>query len=213
MRLLVRSVSVAALLAVPFPLLGQRIGFSAGGSVIAAKLESRSATVTERLSGALLGGEGRITSNRLTLDVRYLQGSANPVATGRAKDVVEGEALLGVRLARWITLKTGPHLRTLVSPQQSERWTFWDVRVRGMATIASGILQSYVELGGAVAGSVNTGEKFGRGSGVEAVLIITPPKGRVWGRLGYRMDRGSVDDGTRLETVQGLVLSLGVGQR
>lgn len=207
------ALALPAWLVIPGSATGQGIRPSGGASVIVARVESRTNSQNEQLSGTLLGGEGRVARDRLLLDVRYFQGRVEPRVTGRSRDVVEGEAMVGVRLVRWAVLRTGPRVRTLITPQQSERWLAWDVRARGEAALASSTLRSYVEFWGVLAGSVNTGETFNHGTGVEAGLMLSPASSPLWGRIGYRLDRGSVDGGARRQTVQGLILTAGVGRR
>jgi hypothetical protein len=56
-------------------------------------------------------------------------------------------------------------------------------------------------------------EPFGRATGGIVGMQVRIPRSPVYGRLTYGIERATMGDGARLETVEGLSVVLGVGRR
>ena len=183
--------------------------FMVGGLAAQQTVQSHIDSSNDRLGGLLLGIEGAVVSDRITLRVRYGQGriSPKPGTSVAARDEVEGEALLGYRAVPWLTLWAGPSARAYTTPDGDQRWLIWTGRVSAHGTLVPGRLQSFIEVWGAVSGNVGNPplKAGGRGSngGLEVRLGDASP---MWGRLSYRIESDHAN-GLR-ETVESLTLSL-----
>ena len=168
---------------------------------------------TEGFSGAAVGFQGVLSLWRLELGVRYLYGGLDSDQGDVKLDFVEAEFLIGYRPIPWFTVKAGPHARAFESQAGTERWLFWELRARAQAALIAPQLGSYVELWGSVVGDVNFGPGFGGGRGLEAGLSYEPMSIPLWGRISYRIDRGTVSGGSRSDSVQEVLIGLGFGWR
>ncbi|HWC72886.1 MAG TPA: hypothetical protein VG454_03040 [Gemmatimonadales bacterium] len=162
-----------------------------------------------RLNGSVFGGEGTFVAEHFAIRLRYAQGNVSAKSdTGiDHRQVVEGEALVGYRATQWLTLWAGPTARAYTVGDADQRWLLWSARVTGRGTLLPDKMQTYVELWGALSGTVgNPAMKAGgRGAdmGLELRLSSETP---LWGRLGYRI-QSSHADGLR-ETVEAITLSV-----
>lgn len=162
-----------------------------------------------RLTGTVFGGEGTFVSDRFSIRLRYAQGVvAEKSDTGvDRRQVVEGEALIGLRVTQWLTLWAGPNARAYTIGDADQRWLIWSGRATGRAALLPDRMQTYVELWGALTGSVGNPQQKAGGRGADAGLELrlssqTP----LWGRLGYRIE-SSHSDGLR-ETVESITVSV-----
>jgi hypothetical protein len=159
-------------------------------------------------------GEGALAMGRLQLTVSYLQGTLNPDgAVGASRTLVEGTVLLGVRALDWLTLETGPHARAYTLSAATERWLFWELRARAATAFVGSAVQGYTELWRVVAADVNVPEAFGHAQGGEAGMVLRLARAPLEGRIGYRIDHAVLGGGTRLETVDGVVIGVGLSWR
>ena len=128
------------------------VGLMASQQIVQSRVEPTS----NRLSGPVLGVEGALISDRLTVRVRYGEGHVQPREgpDNVARDVVEGEALVGYRALPWLTLWGGPSARAYTIGDNNQRWLIWTARATGRGTLVPGRMQSFVELWGAFTGSV-----------------------------------------------------------
>jgi hypothetical protein len=202
--------SAVALAAPILPLVAQSpwklsIGTTGGRETV----RSRTASVRERLSGPVFTGEAVVTRDRLALRVRYGQGQVT-ADTGMvmARDVAEGEALLGYTARPWLTFWLGPHARTYGTALGDQRWLFWSARVNARGSLFPGRVESFVELWQAVAGNVSRPAASASGRGAEAGLHVRLATRPFWGRLAYRIEQSRVDSGRR-ETVEAVTLTVG----
>lgn len=174
-------------------------------------VRSRLDTTRERLSGLVFGGEGIVTRGRVVARLRYGQGRVTP-DTGtliEARDVAEGDALLGYAARPWLTLWVGPHARTYSGTAfGDQRWLFWSGRVSARGALFPGRVESFVELWQGFAGKVSRPAASATGRGAEAGLELRLVERPFWGRLAYRVEQGRVDGGRR-ETVETLTLTVG----
>ncbi len=215
-----RRASLAALtLCVSLPLAsaaGQG-RFYVGALVGAGRLDAElggAGAPRDELTGAIFGFEGRATIWKVELDLRYATGTLEADQSQLALDLVEAELLVGVRPISWVTLRVGPHARSF-TPESggTDRWLFWEVRGRVEPAVLAPQLRTYFEIWAALAGDVNFGSGFGGGRGLEAGLMYRFRGAPFWGRVGYRVDRGSLENGARKDSVQELLLVVGVGAR
>ena len=165
-------------------------------------------------AGSTFLGEGALSIGRLRLTVSYLQGTLDPDGTlGASRPLVEGTVLLGVRALDWLTLETGPHARAYTLTAGTERWLFWELRVRAAKPFIGSTVQGYAELWRAVAADANVPEPFDHAQGGEAGMIVRLARAPLEGRIGYRIDHAVLGGGTRLETVDGVVIGIGLSGR
>jgi len=201
----------ALLLLIPALASAQTFGGGVGSTML--RVRSTVGATEEVLSGTLMGVEGRVERWGLALDVAYAQGSVEPDSgTPAARDVVEGRILFGNRPWRGLSVKAGPHIRSYVTTSGTQRWFFWEARLRGEGTIV-GRVQVYAEIWRVLSGDVNVAESFDGGQGGEAGMVVTLPRSPFWGRLAYGIERSKLGGGARLETVEGLSLAVGYGKR
>lgn len=185
-----------------------------GASVVAARLRSQLPAGTDRLSGAAFAGEGSLSLGRFVLSVGYLQGQVARGGAGTsARDLIEGRALLGVRPVPWLMVGGGPRGRAYVLPSGTQRWLFWELRARAEARFIGSAANGYVELWRAISADVNVPERFDHGQGGEAGLILRLARAPLEARVGYRIDHAVLGGGSRLETVDAVVVGLGLARR
>ena len=164
---------------------------------------------SNRLTGPVLGFEGALISDRLIVRVRYDEGHVQPREGPDkvARDVVEGEAMVGFRALPWLTLWGGPSARAYTIGDNNQRWLIWSARATGRGTLVPNRMQSFLELWGAFTGSVGDPalSAGGRGfnGGLEVRLAQSTP---LWSRLSYKME--STHAAGLRETVESLTLSL-----
>jgi hypothetical protein len=188
---------------------GGGMQFTVGGVGAQQTVQSHVDQVTDRFTGLLLGAEGSLVSDRFVVRLRYGEGRINPKAgsSAAARDVVEGEALFGLRAVPWLTLWVGPSARAYTTGDGDQRWLIWTGRATARGTLLPARMQTFVEVWGAFSGNVGTPplKAGGRGAygGLEARL---GEASAWWGRLGYRIESPHAA-GLR-ETVESLTLSL-----
>jgi len=180
------------------------VSFGVGGAQEIA--HSRIGTTRDRLSGLVLSGEAIATRGHFVARLRYGQGSVTSDTGGR--DVAEGEALLGYKARRWLTVWVGPHARTFVVPGQSDRrWLLWSGRVTARGSLFPGRVESFVELWQGFTGNINRPAGSVSGGGAEAGIELRLAGRPFWGRLGYRIEQGRAS--ARRDTVEAITLTVG----
>jgi len=164
-------------------------------------------TAQTRLSGSLFSGEAVATRRRFVARLRYGQGHITSDTT--ARDVVEGEVLVGYKARPWLHVWLGPRARTFVAPGLSDRrWLLWTGGVSARGEIFPGRVGSFAELWQGLSGSLNRPAWSASGSGVELGLEAKLAN-RPWSlRLAYRIEQGRVD-GDRRDTVEAFTLTAG----
>jgi len=169
----------------------------------------------DQLTGTVVGGQGDVALGRLELALGYVQGKIGPEgASAPGQDLVEGVALLGVRPAAWLRLAVGPHARSYTLTGGTElRWVFWELRARVSGAFVGSAGRGYVELWRALSASVNAPEPFDHAQGGEAGMVVHLARAPLELRLGYRIDHAVLGGGTRLETVDGVVIGVGLSGR
>ena len=130
----------ATTFALPFvaPALAAQIAVqpALGGAGQFARLRIEVPGESDLVSGMTAGVQGGLTLGKLVqLEAQYVQGSLHRdggVAAGD-RDLIEGQALLGLAPTPWLALAVGPRVRSLVTAAGTERWVRWEVRARGQA--------------------------------------------------------------------------------
>lgn len=210
-----RHIGALIVAAALLPALGraQGVQFTAGGfaaqQMVHSHVDDLLAPADDRFSGMVLGAEGGLVTDRFVVRLRYAEGHVNPKAgsTAAARDVVEGEALVGVRAMPWLTLWVGPGARAYTTADGDQRWLLWSGRVTGRGTLLPGRMQTFVEIWGALSGKVGSPSIKAGGRGANGGLELRlSESSQFWGRLGYRIE-SSHADGMR-ETVESLTLSV-----
>jgi len=210
MRLASLGVALAALAAGTTRGEAQGLVPAAGISIVSARVRG-----TDQLAGTALGGQGALALGRLELALSYVQGTLDPEgASGPGHDLVEGAALLGVRPAPWLRLAVGPHARSYTLTGGTPlRWVFWELRARASGAFVGSAGRGYVELWRALSASVNAPESFDHAQGGEAGMVVHLSRAPLELRLGYRIEHAVLGGGTRLETVDGMVIGVGFAGR
>jgi hypothetical protein len=183
-------------------------------------------------SGTILGGEGGLAWEYVSLRAGYSQGTLS--AEGDlTHDYVESYAAIGVRIVAGFELVGGLHGRAFVTTEGTQRWTFWQLRARYEAPIFTPMVRGYAELWRAASGEVQsptsrTNEqdllgiirlRLGRapienalrssGGGV-AGIIVRPGSGPFAVRLGYAIDETRLSAQNYRSTLEGFTLSVGL---
>jgi hypothetical protein len=161
-------------------------------------------------SGLLFEGAADLRVSLLELGLAYRQGTLSASGTNDQRDLVEGQAMLGLRLVRWFKIEAGPRLRAYVTPAGTERWVFWEGRVQAAARVIRPAGWAYLRVGRVLTADL-PGLVLDEGVGAEGALELQLPGTPVWGRLGYWMHRASIIGGQRVETMQGVSAGVMVG--
>ena len=164
---------------------------------------------SSRLTGTVFGGEGTLVGERFSIRLRYAQGvvAAKSDTGAERRQVVEGEALIGLRVTQWLTLWAGPNARAYTFGETDQRWLLWTGRATGRGTLLPDRMQTYVELWGALTGSVGNPAQKAGGRGADAGLELrlsgqTP----IWARLGYRIESSHAN--ALRETVESMTVTV-----
>jgi hypothetical protein len=156
-----------------------------------------------------IGGAIAVRLRKLRLDLRYLEGGLSSDADIPDQDIVEGELMLGFAPFSWFGVKVGPHIRSFVTSQGTQRWVFWEGRAALGTTLGSPNLATYLEAWHVFASDVDAVEPFGSGNGMEAGISYSLNRLPFMARLAYRIDSSSLAEGARESTVEQLVFAIG----
>ena len=186
--------AIVGLAILPVTLLGQddkRLHFTFAGVAGQQIVQSHVDDVSTRLSGAILGAEGVLISDRLMVRVRYGEGQIKPKSgtSAESRDIVMGEALFGVRATQWLSLWVGPSARAHTIGDSDQRWLAWSGRASARGTLLPGRMQTYVELWGVFSGNVGDPPIKAGGRGARGGLEVRfGAQSSFWGRLGYGIE-------------------------
>jgi hypothetical protein len=187
-----------------------RAGVYGGGMSLRIRneLNGRVEELTNQVMVAdLLGAAGPVV-----VEAQYAEGRLSPrTSLTAASNFVEGRVLAGVRPIKFLTIKGGPHARAAVLPSGTRRRLFWELHAAADAPLAGEIAGAHLEFWGALVGASNVHEKLDDARGGEAALMLHLPRSPAWGKLGFRVERARFDGGVRSETVESLVLAVGLG--
>ncbi len=162
-----------------------------------------------QLSGMAFGGMVDFSWRFLRLDVRYLEGGISADSDSGDEDIVEGELMLGVAPLSWLAVKFGPHIRSFVTPQGTERWFFWEGRLATAAKLGSPNLVTYFQAWYVFSSDVDAVQSYDSGKGVEGGIRLSLSRLPFYGDLGYRMDQSKLGDGAATQTVEQLIVAIG----
>ena len=167
----------------------------------------------QTFSGMVLGGGGTLTFKMVGIEVLYSQGKlTSDSGAALSRDLVDGYAMLVVRPTAWLSLKTGPHLRSYVTTASTAQFQAWEARVRLEGMLVEGRVRAQVEGFRSLSATVNFGAEVDYVQGGMAGVVFQLPRSPIWGRLSYLIDQVAGTDGSR-QTLDGLILSLGFGGR
>jgi len=186
-----------------------KMSASAALELSAASAKSLVHDTSQTFSGVLFGGEASLALGKLSLDLLYLEGSASSDGNEADRDVVEGEVMLGFHALRWLSLKIGPHARSYVTAQGTQRWMFWELRLAADAALGTPTLKAYFEGWTSLSTNLDVAESLDRAQGLQGGIRLEPRGLPISFRLGYRMDHSRLADGVRLETIEHLMLAVG----
>lgn len=183
-------------------------------SLVTARVRSQVPAGIDQFTGSAFLGQGTLAMGRVELSVSYLQGTlTHDGGTAAARDLVEGTVRLGVRALDWLTLETGPHARAYTLAASTQRWLFWELRARAATAFVGSAAQGYAELWRAVSADANVPEPFDHAQGGEVGMVLRLARAPLAVRVGYRIDHAVLGGGTRLETVDGVVIGVGLARR
>jgi len=183
-------------------------------SLVTARVRSQVPAGIDQFTGSAFLGQGALALGRVELSVSYLQGTLNPDGgTAAARDLVEGTVRLGFRALDWLTLETGPHARAYTLAASTQRWLFWELRARAAREFVGSTVRGYAELWRAISADANVPEPFDHAQGGEVGMVVRLARAPVTARIGYRIDHAVLGGGTRKETVDGVVIGVGLAWR
>ena len=211
-RLLVAAVCVAALG-------GRALGaqtanwLTVGASATAIRLQNRFVTgVSSDGSGVALGASGGVGLGPVALALGYWQGQvdADPGGT-QQQDVIDGYALLVLRAQPWLGVKVGAEARSFVTPAGTERWVFWQARLRAERTIVDPSVRGHVEVWRALSTEEIATGTVDRAQGGEVGLTLLRVLGPLSVRMAYGIDDVRLLGSARRQTLEALAFSVGYG--
>ena len=150
--------------------------------------------------GPICTGEKTLTRLHYLEAARYFQEAADLVPTGHPdEDHLAQLAWAGKRV----------HGRDEVDPLIC-RGTRGG---RVVSAFVGSAVQGYAELWRAIAADANVPEPFDHAQGGEVGMVLRLARSPLEGRVGYRIDHAVLGGGTRLETVDGVVIGIGLSGR
>lgn len=190
-----------------------RVAVALSGSAAFLQLRHTAAGQTERLRGLAFGAEGRGFAGPVFLELAYQEGTLRPLGDGSAKsDLVEGRILAGVRPVPWLDIAAGPHVRAYVTNADTERWLFWEARIRLERPLIGRVVAARLELWQVFSAAVSVSAPFNRAGGGEAGVTFGLHRS-MWARLTYRFDHSRLGGGSVSETLEGFYFLIGLGRR
>jgi len=214
-RRLALALAAAGWLGAPPPAAAQVWSFAgADGALERVHFHATGPGVAEALSGYLAEGRGGVSLGPVSLLAAYGQGHLTPDSGGAAaRDLVTGSVLLAARPTSWLRLAAGPSLCAYSVATTVERWVHWEVHARLTGPVIVGTLRAHAEGWVALASSVNAGAGAGGAAGGEAGLTVLVPRTPLWARFAYVVDQARLENDARTETLERVVLSVGLGAR
>lgn len=211
MRFPVLLASVAAMSAVAAQGASAQLRYSAVAQAASVRLATERADRDDRLTGTGFGFAGSVGVWRVGLELEYLEGRLNPAAgsAADARDWVEGSLALAVRPAAWLVLSAGPQARSYLG---IERWVTWRGAARIEMPLVGDEVRGFMSGWGALGGDVNVLAGFGGSRGMEAGMLISPRRLPIIARAAYRAERSTLGAGSGRETVETLILGVGIGR-
>lgn len=189
-----------------------RLRGAIGPIVATNSVNSDEAGVTTELSGFSAGIQAHGSAGPVFLEARYNEGSIESDDGLAARDLVEGEVILGLNPVRWIRIGLGPHARSFITEGGTQRWLFWEGRFGVQPQLVVPALRGFAEIWRALSSDVDQAGEFDLEQGMQAGILFQPERTPVWISLSYRVDQARLDGESRLETAQQLALSVGFGR-
>lgn len=186
-----------------------RFGGELRGLVSVSALERTQSGIAAELDGTLIGGGAAVRFAFLELRGRYLQGTVEQEGGTTAQDLVDGDLQLRVRPVRFLSIGFGPHARSYVEAG-TERWLVWQARAGLDVWLVPNVVRGALDLALGLGGNVNSGAEFGAGRGVTGGLELRVPGTPIFVGVGYSLDRLSLRDDTRVDTVEQFLVRAGV---
>ncbi|HKI96495.1 MAG TPA: hypothetical protein VJ992_14495 [Gemmatimonadales bacterium] len=205
MRRLPVALALALLLTVPLEAQTLRAGAVAAAARVTTPFSSGEPTLT----GALAGGVGEVDLGVLALAGTYLQGRVTGT-NNIAWDVVEGDAVLAVRPAPWVSIGFGPHARSYLTGAGTVRWVLWSARAGVALPLATDAMRATFDLWAALAGSVDGTTPYGSARGLTGGLSVRIPRTRLWALGTYRAEHLALSGGAGVETYEEIGVGVGL---
>ncbi len=208
-------------LALALALLGLRIAPAAAQqlSPLALGVEANTLRVTRDVAtqqifaGPVLGATVKGAWRRFELEGHYLEGALTPdgVSGVDGEDFVDARAVARVRIAPWLALGAGPHLRAFITPAGTARWSRMEVHARSEGELIAGVARLRVDLWVAASATSNV-QGGGTGAlGGEIGVVTRIPRAPVALQVSYIADRATFASGGA-EFVEGVRLGLVLDQ-
>ncbi len=186
----------------------------ANAEVARVRFQSATAGAGQELSGFAFGARARVFVGIVSLDASYRQGRLSAdTGSASARDLAEGSVFLSVKPATWVLLQAGPQLRAYVTPGGTERWVMWEGRTFVEGPIVAGVLSAGAGGWVSLASQVNTNPGASGARGGEVRMTLRPPHWPLVFRLSYTADQGQLRNGAGTETLEAVVVSVGIGGR
>jgi len=186
-----------------------------GAGATGIRLQSRFATgASSDVSGIAVGASSGVEFGRVALALGYLQGRLNADPSGtQQQDVIDGYALLVLRVAPWLRVKGGAEARSYVTAAGTEHFLFWQARLRAERTIVNPSVRGHIELWRALSTEVNTSVTVDRAQGGEVGVMLLRALGPLWAQMTYGIDDVRLNASARRQTLEALAFRLGYGGR
>jgi hypothetical protein len=186
-----------------------RFGGQLRGVLSLAGVERDQTGLTAQLDGTLIGLDGTLRYGMLELSGRYLEGGIEREGGAAAQDLIDGELQVRVRPLRFLAIGLGPHARSYVEAG-TERWLVWEASAALSMWLVQDVLRSSLDLRLGLGGSVNSGAPFGAGRSVAGGLELRFPRTPIFVGVAYSVDRLSLADDARIDTVEQFVVRAGI---
>lgn len=200
------TIALAALLCAA-PARAQRgVNATATGRFVSLRERFVSPVSQDEVHGVVLGAEGRLAAEFLSLRLGYAQGTVEDDPGPSRNLYVEGFALLGIEPVRGLELALGPTIRSRVVDGVRQRLVVWRLRGRYEGTILKPMIQGYVE---ATAGRPDwTAQDFATWWGGAVGLTVRPGNGHFGMGASYAIDEARNRGAGRRETTEALTITL-----
>ncbi len=209
------ALAAALLLCHPLPSAAQILstaGFDA--AVARVHFHGSGSGIGESLSGFAAEGRASVLIGPVTVRAAYGQGHlVADSAAAVPRDLVAGSLFLSASPAPWLVVAAGPRLIAYAASGTTERWVHWEAHARFRGPIIVGTLRAHAEGWLALASSVNAAAGAGSAGGGEAGLTMLIPHTALWARFAYVVDQARLKTGARSETLESVVLGVGLGAR
>ena len=112
---------------------------------------------------------------------------------------------------RQMAFLMGPHIRSIVSERGTERWFYWEGRIRGEVTLV-GRVKAHLDWWRVISADVNVIEPFNHSNGIDGGLTLPLGTAPLALSLRYRSESATLGGGARTESVEQIALALHLGR-